>query len=186
MNADQHRAQLVTGQHHAHRHGCQRHALVGCRLGLQQFGVPREGHTGGRQRLLVQWCCYESGDVALQGGTRRPHHAIGRRTACCSADAAPRNRAGQARQLQHRHAAWRHVPCIIGRHDLRHRQLQHAGSHDALRGTTQGRQIPHRKAAAQIIGSIAKGLGHDFGADTRRVTLCDGNGLHNEYLVKSA
>jgi hypothetical protein len=39
MDADQHGAQLVVGQHHAHRHLRHRHAQVRGRLGLQQLGV---------------------------------------------------------------------------------------------------------------------------------------------------
>jgi hypothetical protein len=39
VDADQHRAQFVVGQHHAHRHLRERHAGVRRGLGLQQFGV---------------------------------------------------------------------------------------------------------------------------------------------------
>ena len=45
VDADQHGAQLVVGQHHAHGHLRNRHpGVAGC-LGLQQFGVPRKVHA---------------------------------------------------------------------------------------------------------------------------------------------
>ena len=49
VDRHQHRAQLLVGQHHAHRWD---HAVSRAQR-LQHLGVPRERHARGRQRLLV-------------------------------------------------------------------------------------------------------------------------------------
>jgi len=64
VNADQHGAQLVVGQHHAHRHLLQGHAGVSRGFGLQQLGVARVRQAGGSQGLLVQRRSDQAGDLA--------------------------------------------------------------------------------------------------------------------------
>ena len=56
VNGDQHRAQLVIGQHHAHGHLLHRHAQVRRCFSLKQLGVAwkaAEWLACGSQRLLV-------------------------------------------------------------------------------------------------------------------------------------
>ena len=47
VDADQHRTQFITGQHHAHRHFVKAHSRMGGRLRLKQLGVTREIHACG-------------------------------------------------------------------------------------------------------------------------------------------
>ena len=178
MDADQHGAQLVVGQHHAHGHAGQRHALVGGGLGLQQLGVPRKIHARSRQRLLVQGRGDQRRHLAAQGRAGRPDHSVGCGPACCRTDLAPGLGAGDARHRQHGHAARGHGQRFVRRTDLGHRQAPHTRPRNGLGRAPQRDHIAHHKTMAQQLGRVAEGLGHDLGPDAGGVSLGDGDGVH--------
>jgi hypothetical protein len=85
VDGHQHHAQLVVGQHHAHRrHGPP--AASACSISVW----PGKSHAGGRQRFLVDRC----GDDGRRGALPHPAHrgvdAGGRRRAGARIDLSPR------------------------------------------------------------------------------------------------
>jgi len=182
MDADQHGAQLIAGQHHAHGHVGQRNACVRSRLGLQQLGVAGVVHTRRVQGFLVQRCRHQPGHLATQGRARGPHHALRCRPAGLRRDLAPGHRPRQAGQRQHRQATRRHVQRLHGRIDLRHRQLGLARPDDALRSAAQRSQVAHGETAAQQLRCVPECLGDDLGAYACRVSLGDGQRTQRRFF----
>ena len=77
MDADQHGAQLVIGQHHAHRHLRDGDAgMSGC-FGLQQLGMTREADTRQVQGFLVQRCGDQRRNFLAQRRLCSPDHTLG-------------------------------------------------------------------------------------------------------------
>ncbi len=77
MDADQHGAQLVVRQHHAHRQFSDRAAQVRGRQRLQEFGMAGMFDAGRGQRLLVDRRGDDGADLAAQRRLRSPGDAVG-------------------------------------------------------------------------------------------------------------
>ena len=177
MDADQHRAQFIACQHHAHRHRIQSHALVGGSLGLQQFGVTRVVHACSSERLFVQRRRNQCSHLTTQRGACCPPHTISSGAPCLGTDLPHRHGVGQTRKRQHWHAARGRIQGICHPIDHRHGQRRYARACNAARGASQGGHVPDDEAAAQHIGRIPERFGHDFRAYACRVALGNGDGL---------
>ena len=176
MDADQHGAQLVVGQHHAHRHLGNGHAGVVRSFGLQQLGVTRKIHACQRQRLFVQRRRHQRGHLPCQRSARRPLHAACGGFTGRPADLTPGGGCRHIGQLQHRNAARRNRPHIRRGGNGGHRQVGFTPTQHRLGTAAQGFHIAGDKAPAHEARMIPKGLGDDFRPDTRRIPLGDGDG----------
>jgi hypothetical protein len=79
MDADQHGAQLVVGQHHAHRHLLERNARMGGRLGLQQQFVCPGKVTPARCSASLCKGAVTRAAISPRSRLRGPDHALRRR-----------------------------------------------------------------------------------------------------------
>ena len=154
VDADQHGAQFVVGQHHAHRHVAPAATPACARgLGLQQLGVARERHAGGGQRLLVQRRGDERGDLAAQRGARGPDHRIRRDAAGRGAHPAPATQAvaGGARPAAAGCSAAAPAPASAGDSITRDRQRRLARPRPATaRPRRMVRQVAGHEAARRV------------------------------------
>ena len=89
MDADQHGAQLVVRQHHAHWQLGDRTAQVRGRQRLQEFGMAGMFDPGRGQRLLVDRRGDDGADLAAQRSLRGPGDAVGRGTTGARVDPTP-------------------------------------------------------------------------------------------------
>jgi hypothetical protein len=176
VNADQHGAQLVVGQHHAHRHAVHREARMGGGFGLQQFGVPGIRKASRRQRFLVQRRRHEGGDVAPQCGARSPDHAVAGHAPGFGADAAGHDVPRRRHHLQHGDATRRggggfgHVP------DFCHRPRGLPGQRQGLRCAAHRGHVAGHEGAVRGVGRPMESLDDDFRTDARGVAQRDGDG----------
>ncbi|MPN12085.1 hypothetical protein SDC9_159395 [bioreactor metagenome] len=181
MDADQHGAQLVVRQHHAHRHLFQRNARMGSRLGLQKFRVPGESHACQMQRLLVQGCRDQGGNLATQSCLRGPDHTLRRGLPGSCANLAIGLGPRQPRQVQQRDSTFRNRPgfarLIDHHHGLGDGLVAVGGPRCQRSRTAQSLQLAHYKAAAHGLRCSPKSLGDDFRPYACTVALGDGNGL---------
>ena len=169
VDGDQHDAQLIVGQHHAHGRWLGPHA--GCSgQGLQHLGVPRIEHAGCSQGFLVD----RRGDDGAAGAGQHQRHrmfdAARRRGAVAGVDRALRQRRQAAREaprLHQRQAARWHLGQVVGRVDHRRHgspcAAQHAG-------------VPDHHGVAQL--TERKGAGDDLRADAGGVAHGHDQGLH--------
>jgi hypothetical protein len=188
MDADQHRAQRLVGQHHAHGHLLYGHARMLRRLGLQQLSVAGKINARQMQRLLVQRRGHQAINLTVQGGAGRPLHAGGGGAASLGLHLAPRQRSWQAGQWQHRQAARRYLPSIFRLRNFSHWQAALARYGQHLRGAAQGSRIAQGKAAFHALGRITKSLGDDFRANPGRIALGNSQqrgALHGTVLHKN-
>jgi hypothetical protein len=174
VNAHQHGAQLVAGQHHAHRHLSERHARMRCRLRLQQLGVARIVHASGVQRLLVQRRGHQAGNLPAQRRLGRPHHALRSSAPAFGRYSAKRQGAGQTGKRQHRQTTRRHLARLRRRGDDSHRQIRNAGAAHASGRAPQRGELAHDEGALHLVRRIAECFGNDLRSDARRVALGDG------------
>ena len=154
---------------------------MGGRLCLQQFGVARKVHTRRMERLLVQRRRHQTRHFAPQRGTRCPDHALRGRAARVSRQDTKRRRPRQPWQHQHRHATWRRGQRFFRARYQCHGQAGPPRPGDALRGAAQGVQLAHHKTPLHVLRRIAEGFGNDLRADTGRISLGDGECLHDKY-----
>ena len=187
MDADQHSAQRVVGQHHAHGHLLHGHPRMARRFGLQQLGMPGEIYARQMQRLLVQRRGHHAVDFATQCRLRGPLH-----TGCCGAPRfclhlPKRQRPRQAWQGPYRQAPWRHAQGVLRRIYHRDGQCALTGPLQQLRRSPQGCHVAHGKAAMHAVRRISKRLGDDFRPNTRRIALGDGQqwgSVHKTFLYQ--
>ena len=177
VDGDEHHAQFLVGQHHAHRW---RHA-VGRGLGrqcLQQFGVAGKRHAGRGQRFLVDGRGDERCRLAGLHAPHRMFDAARRRGAVAGVDHAPgqrRQRVGQARRHQHRQAARRHRGQVGRRID--HRRHRRAG-------TAQHVAVAHHHGVGQ--GAGQEGLDDGLGADAGGVAHRHQQGQRRHWIRRRA
>ena len=183
MNAHQHGAQFVVGQHHAHRHLRNGQARMGSSLRLQQLRMAGKAHARQVQRLFVQRCRHHGGNLPLQCGLGSPGHALRCRMSSRSGNLAIGLRPSQTRQIEQRNRACRHgerLGRVINHSDrLGHAWLARGGSSCQRSSAPQRLQLAHHKAAVQSLRLCAKGLGNDFWADTGAVALSNGYDLRH-------
>jgi hypothetical protein len=79
MDAQENRAQLVIGEHHANRNVRNGFAEKGGRLRLQQFGVSGVGDASRSQCFLVQGRRHDCADLLAKSRLCGPYHAVGSR-----------------------------------------------------------------------------------------------------------
>ena len=169
VDRDQHGAQLVVGQHHAHRR--RRAARIGERL--QHLGMPRVADAGRGERFLV--------DRRSDDGCHRAAASERRRDFDAGRGGGPRMRVDasrrksieitrQAGRHEHRDAPRRHFEGLLGA--VYRCDGQHACGPSG--GAPQHRQVTDHEATSCAFG-IAKQLRDDLGTDAADIAHRDGN-----------
>ena len=165
MDADQHHAQLLVRQHHAHR---RRRAARRGSQGLQHLGMAGVRDTGGGQRLLVDGRSHDGLGLTGHHQTHRRFDAACGRSAVAAVDPAQRQRSqarGQIGWRQHRQTAGRHV--VAGRVDHGRHGTAGAPHHDRI--------ADHHTALQR---TTLEGAHDDLGADAGRVAHGHQHGFH--------
>jgi len=178
VDGDQHHAQFVVGQHHAHR---RRRLARRRRQRLQHLGVAGEADAGSRQRLLVDGRGDDGAGLAGLHPAHRGLDAQRRSRTAQRIDAPQRQRRqpfGQSRRGQHGKAARRHVGPIGGRFEQRqHRPAARA----AGGGAPQHRRIANDDRIGHL--AAAEGLDDDLGADAGGIAHGHEQGLHGTHFM---
>ena len=193
MNAHQHDAQLLVGQHHAHWQLSNRTPLMRSCQGLQHLGVARVsvvGRSGQCQCRFVQWRGHQRGNFTAQGSLGRPDHALPGLAPGTGRHLTLQHQRRRFDHLQYRQAAWWQIQCLTRQRQQGHRQNRRTPGH-LFSGATQRGRVACNKTAAGHLRGIAKGPGDDLGADASWIAHGDGNravylGLHGRLPLAHA
>ena len=181
VDADQHGAQFLVGQHHAHRQKRHRNTRMPGGQRLQDLGmtgktIKRRARCG--QALFVKWRGHHCGDCPIKRLLRGPLHTAAGKLARHRADLAVGHRLHGRAHLQYRNTAGRQMQGLLRIADLHYRPGQSWGplGHQSA-GTAHGLKVTSHKTSLHLPGLGGIGLGNNFRADSSRIAHGDGQGF---------